>query len=55
LVFYTGHPSDPLKNSMLREVARQRAACVGSGVCNVSAAGMMAFDRLLTKTYEHTW
>lgn len=50
-----GVPSDPLKNSMLLEAARQRRACVESGVCNVSTPGLRACDRLLMKVPEHTW
>ena len=50
-----GVPSDPLKNAMLRETARQRSACVGAGVCDPASAAMRAFDRLLVKVPEHTW
>jgi len=49
-----GIPSDPLKQAMFKEVARQRAACVQSGECDPTSAGMAAFDRLLVKAPEHT-
>ena len=59
-----GVPSDPLKNALFREAARQRAACLAGGAeCAAAAAGgggaehpaMVAFDRLLVKVPEHTW
>ena len=30
-----GVPSDPLKNTLLREAGRQRSACIASGECDV--------------------
>jgi hypothetical protein len=50
-----GVPSDPLKNTLFREAARQRAACVARGECDPTSAAMRAFDRLLVKVPEHTW
>ena len=50
-----GVPSDPLKNAMFREVARQRSACIASGECDLGSPDMKAFDRLLVKIPEHTW
>ena len=44
-----GVPSDPLKNTLFREAARHRAACVDSGECDPNEATMKAFDRLLVK------
>lgn len=44
-----GIPSDPLKQALFREAARQRSACVSAGKCAPSSAGMQAFDRLLIK------
>ena len=50
-----GVPSDPLKNTLFREAARQRSACIASGECNIRSPSMQAFDRLLMKVPEHTW
>ena len=50
----SGVPSDPLKNAMFREVARQRRGCVDEGACDPASAAMRAFDRLLVKVPEHT-
>jgi hypothetical protein len=44
-----GIPSDPLKQAMLKEVSRQRVACVQSGECDPTSPGMAAFDRLLVR------
>jgi len=50
-----GVPSDPLKNTLFREIDRQRSACVKRGECDPTSDAMRAFDRLLVKVPEHTW
>jgi hypothetical protein len=49
-------PSDPLKNALFREAARQRLSCIHAGTCDpVHDAEVRAFDRMLVKVPEHTW